>query len=66
METELRRNRRWLRQRRSSRGWEKIDLPPHTKDEFYADLMRVTCGRSVPELAELLVNESYPTVKCRH
>lgn len=43
--------------------WEKIDLPPYTKDDFYADLMRVTRGRSVPELAELLVNESYPTVK---
>ena len=40
----------------------KIDLPPYTKDEFYADLMR-NRGRSVPELAELLVNESYPTVK---
>src|SRR4029434_11274438 len=33
----------------------KINLPPYTKDEFYADLMRVTRGRSVPELAELLV-----------
>ena len=47
----------------SESQWEKIDLPPYTKDEFYADLMRVTRGRSVPELAELLVNESYPTVK---
>ena len=47
----------------SESEWEKIDLPPYTKDEFYADLMRVTRGRSVPELAELLVNESYPTVK---
>ena len=43
--------------------WEKIDLSPYTKDEFYSDVMRVTRGRSVPELAELLVNESYPTVK---
>jgi tricarballylate dehydrogenase len=47
----------------SESEWQKIDLPPYTKDEFYADLMRVTRGRSVPELAELLVNESYPTVK---
>src|SRR4249920_3063092 len=47
----------------SESEWEKIDLPPYTKDEFYADLMRVTRGRSVPELAELLVNESYPTVR---
>jgi len=43
--------------------WEKIDLDPYTKDDFYADIMRVTRGKAVPELAELLVNESYPTVK---
>src|SRR5215468_10115560 len=47
----------------SESEWDKIDLPPYTKDEFYGDLMRVTRGLSVPELAELLVNESYPTVK---
>jgi tricarballylate dehydrogenase len=43
--------------------FDKIDLDPYTKDDFYADLMRVTRGKAVPELAELLVNESYPTVK---
>lgn len=43
--------------------WETIDLDPYTKDDFYADMMRVTRGKSVPELAELLVNESYPTVR---
>jgi tricarballylate dehydrogenase len=43
--------------------FEKIDLDPYTKDDFYADLMRVTRGKAVPELAELLVNESHPTVK---
>jgi tricarballylate dehydrogenase len=43
--------------------FEKIDLLPYTKDDFYSDLMRVTRGRAVPELAELLVSESYPTVK---
>lgn len=43
--------------------WEKIDLAPYTKDDFYSDLMRVTRGKALPELAELLVNESYPTVK---
>ncbi len=43
--------------------WEKIDLDPYTKDDFYADMVRVTRGRTVPELAELLVNESYPTVR---
>jgi len=39
------------------------DLPVYSKDDFYNDLMRVTNGRSVPELAELLVNESLPTVQ---
>jgi len=47
----------------SESEWQKIELPPYAKDDFYADLMRVTRGRSVPELAELLVNESYPTVR---
>ena len=43
--------------------FEKIDIEPYTRDDFYADLMRVTRGRAVPELAEMLVNESQPTVK---
>ncbi len=43
--------------------WQNIDLPPYTKDDFYSDVMRVTRGRAVPEMAELLVNESFPTVK---
>ncbi len=47
----------------SDAEWETIDLPPYSKDDFYSDLMRVTRGKAVPELAELLVNESYPTVK---
>jgi tricarballylate dehydrogenase len=47
----------------SESEWAKIDLPAYTKDDFYSDIMRVTHGKSVPELAELLVNESYPTVK---
>jgi tricarballylate dehydrogenase len=47
----------------SEKEWEKIDLIPYSKDDFYADIMRVTRGKAVPELAELLVNESYPTVK---
>ena len=43
--------------------WEKIRIEPYTEDDFYADLMRVTRGRAVPELAEMLVKESYPTVR---
>jgi tricarballylate dehydrogenase len=41
----------------------KIKIEPYTKDDFYADMMRVTRGRSIPELAEMLVTESYPTVR---
>lgn len=40
----------------------KLEIPPYTKDDFYGDIMRVTQGRALPELAELLVNESNPTV----
>jgi len=47
----------------SEKEWGNIDLAAYTKDDFYADMMRVTRGKAVPELAELLVNESYPTVK---
>src|SRR3972149_80873 len=47
----------------SQTEWGKIDLAAYTKDDFYADMMRVTRGKAVPELAELLVKESYPTVK---
>ncbi len=43
--------------------FEVMDVPPYSKDDFYNDMMRVTNGRAVPELAELLVNESYSTVK---
>ena len=40
-----------------------FDLPPYPKDTFYGDIMRVTRGKAVPELVELMVNESYPTVR---
>jgi tricarballylate dehydrogenase len=43
--------------------WAKIRIEPYTEDDFYADLMRVTRGRAIPELAEMLVKESYPTVR---
>lgn len=42
---------------------EFLDPTPYTKDEFYNDLMRATEGLADPELAELLVSESYPTIK---
>jgi tricarballylate dehydrogenase len=42
---------------------ENLDVTPYTKDDFYNDLMRVTEGMADPELSELLVTESYPTMK---
>ncbi len=42
---------------------EALDVIPYTKDDFYNDLMRVTEGLADPELSELLVTESYPTVR---
>lgn len=42
---------------------EVLDVLPYPKDAFYNDLMRVTEGLADPELSDLLVSESYPTVK---
>ena len=42
---------------------ENLDVTPYTKDDFYNDLMRVTEGMADPELSDLLVTESYPTMK---
>ena len=37
-------------------------VPDYPPSQFYSDLMRVTEGQSDPELAQILVNESYPTL----
>lgn len=37
-------------------------VPPYTKEDFHDDLMRVTDGRSDPELAKVLIDNSYQTV----
>jgi tricarballylate dehydrogenase len=42
---------------------EALQVVPYTTDDFYNDLMRVTEGLADPELSELLVTQSYPTVK---
>ncbi len=34
----------------------------YSKDDFRADLMRVTNGRSDPELSQILIDESYDTL----
>ena len=37
-----------------------IEVGQYTENQFYDDLMRVTHGLSDPELAEILVSQSYP------
>src|SRR6266536_304045 len=38
------------------------DVEPYPRERFWQDLMRVTEGRSDPELAEILIGRSYDTV----
>ncbi len=40
-----------------------VEVGQYTEDEFYDDLMRVTEGLADPDLAQLLVSESFPTLK---
>lgn len=40
-----------------------VEVGKYTEDEFYDDLMRVTNGLADPELAQILVSESFPTLK---
>ena len=40
-----------------------IEVGQYTENQFYDDMMRVTHGLSDPELAEILVSQSYPTMK---
>ena len=42
---------------------ETIDVGRYTQAQFYDDLMRVTEGLSDPELAQVLVSQSYPAMK---
>lgn len=40
-----------------------VEVGKYTEDEFYDDLMRVTNGLADPELAQILVSESFNTLK---
>lgn len=40
-----------------------VDVGTYTQDQFYADMMRVTQGLSDPELAQILVSQSLPTMQ---
>ena len=39
-----------------------IDVPPYTSDQFRDDLMRLTDGLSDPDMADILIGRSRPTV----
>ncbi len=39
-----------------------VDVPPYTSDQFLGDLMRLTEGLSDPDLADVLIRGSRPTV----
>ena len=41
-------------------------IEPYTRDDFHEDLMRVTGGRSDAELAGILIDNSYDTVRWMH
>ena len=40
-----------------------VDVGSYPQDQFYADMMRVTQGLSDPELAQILVSQSLPTMQ---
>ena len=40
-----------------------VEVGKYTEDDYYDDMMRVTHGLSDPELAQILVSQSHPTMK---
>jgi tricarballylate dehydrogenase len=42
---------------------ENINMPQYSQSDYYDDLLRVTEGKSNPELANKLVNQSFETIK---
>ena len=40
-----------------------VDVGSYTQEQFYADMMRVTQGLADPELAQILVSQSLPTMQ---
>ena len=40
-----------------------VEVGSYTEDQFYSDMMRVTQGLSDPELAQILVSQSLPTMQ---
>ena len=42
------------------------DVPSYTEDEFMSDLMRVTAGKTDQTLAQILIGQSYQTIRWMH
>ena len=42
---------------------ESVEVGSYTEDQFYDDMMRVTQGLTDPELAQILVSQSLPTMQ---
>ena len=42
------------------------DVPSYTEDEFMSDLMRVTAGKTDQTLAQILIGQSYKTIRWMH
>lgn len=42
---------------------EKIEMPDYHEEDYYEDIMRVTEGKSAPELANQLVSKSFETIE---
>ena len=42
---------------------DSMEVPDYPPSQFYSDLMRVTEGKSDPELAQILVHQSFPTMR---
>jgi tricarballylate dehydrogenase len=45
---------------------QRTDVPPYSAEEYFADLMKVTEGRTDPELARVLVAEAQDAVRWLH
>ena len=45
---------------------QRTEVPPYSSEDYYADLMKVTEGRTDPELARVLVAEAQDVVRWLH
>ena len=51
-----------LRQDLSAEEWDRVDVGTYDSARYLGDLMRVTEGQANPDLAQTLIQQSYPTM----